>query len=157
MKRWLASLGIGVYLLALATGFVAHTVDFGTDCHPIMYFLVWDMFCGWSGYEGRMQLIGESESGKYYDLAPGPWGELHPYGRIDRHNYDPNHTNGLVLAKNCLKHTIHEPMARSSSSKRNTLRNSTFPTRSTRPITASQKSFTPITTRDTSSRQTDSC
>jgi hypothetical protein len=112
MKRWFTSLGIAAYLTALAFGFVAHAVDYGTDCHPIMYFLVWDMFCGWSGYEGRLQLIGEGESGKFYELAPNPWSEFHPYGFIDRHHYDPNHTNGFVFANNCLKHTKHEPMVR---------------------------------------------
>ena len=63
MKRWFTSLGIAAYLTALAVGFVSHAVDYGTDCHPIMYFLVWDMFCGWSAYEGRLHLIGEGESG----------------------------------------------------------------------------------------------
>jgi hypothetical protein len=112
MKRWMTHLGIGAYLLAMAAGFVSHTLDFQTDCHPIMYFLIWDMFCGWSGYEGRMELIGEGESGKYYELAPCPWGEFHPYGYLDRHNYDPNQTNGFSLANNCLEHTTHEPMVR---------------------------------------------
>jgi hypothetical protein len=112
MKRWFTSLGIAAYLTALAAGFVTHALEYGTDCHPIMYFLIWDMFCGWSGYEGRMQLIGEGESGNYYKLAPSPWGEFHPYGFIDRPHYDPNHTNGFVIANNCLKHTKHEPMVR---------------------------------------------
>jgi hypothetical protein len=112
MKRWLAHLGITAYFTALAAGFVGHALDFGTDCHPIMYYLVWDMFCGWSGYEGRMEVIGEGESGKFYKLAPGPWGEFHPYGFISRHHYDPNHMNGFVIANNCLKHTVHEPMVR---------------------------------------------
>jgi hypothetical protein len=112
MKRWITHLGIGAYLLALAVGFVTHALDFGTGCHPIMYFLVWDMFCGWAGYEGRMEVIGEGESGKFYQLAPGPWGEFHPYGFIARHHYDPHHTNGFIIAQNCLKHTTHEPMVR---------------------------------------------
>jgi hypothetical protein len=112
MKRWMTHLGIGAYLMALAVGFVTHAFDFGTGSHPIMYFLIWDMFCGWSSYEGRMHVIGEGESGKFYELAPGPWGEFHPYGFIDRHHYDPNQTNGYIFAKNCLKHTKHEPMVR---------------------------------------------
>ena len=64
------------------------------------------------GLRGPHALIGEGESGKYYELAPGPWGEFHPYGFIDRHHYDPNQTNGYIFAKNCLKHTKHEPMVR---------------------------------------------
>lgn len=112
MKRWITPLGIGTYLLALAVGFVTHALDFATDCHPVLYFLVWDMFCGWSGYEGRMQVLGEGESGKFYELAPYPWGAFHPYGFIDRHHYDPNQLNGFKFARNCLRHTRHEPMVR---------------------------------------------
>src|SRR5579863_1584482 len=112
MKRWLTHLGIGVYLVALAFGFFAHMCDVATACHPIMYFLVYDMFCGWAGFEGRMHIVGEGESGKYYELAPPPWGEFHPYGFIARHHYDPNHTNGWTLAKSVLDHTRHEPMVR---------------------------------------------
>ncbi len=112
MKRWLTHAVIGIYLSALGFGFFAHAFDFLTGCHPVMYFLVWDMFCGWSGYEGRMEVIGEGESGKFYELAPGPWGEFHPYGFIARQHYDPEFMNGECLGKNTLKHTTHEPMVR---------------------------------------------
>ncbi len=112
MKRWLTHFGIAAYILALSVGFVSHAVDYGTNCHAIMYFLVWDMFCGWAGYEGRMEIVGEGESGKFYQLAPGPWGEFHPYGFIARQHYDPNQTSGWIIAKNVLDHTKHEPMVR---------------------------------------------
>ena len=142
MKRWLAHLGIGAYLLALATGFVTHAFDFGTDCHPIMYFLVWDMFCGWSGYEGRMQLIGEGESGKFYELAPGPWGEFHPYGFIDRHHYDPEpRPMASCWPRTALSTPCTSRWCGSSSSKRNTRRNSTSPTRSIEAYYGKPKEF----------------
>jgi hypothetical protein len=59
-----------------------------------------------------MQVVGEGESGQYYELAPGPWGDFHPFGRIGRQHYDTYCTNGIRIAQNCLKHTAHEPMTR---------------------------------------------
>ncbi len=112
MKRWLTKIGIAIYLGGLVFGFFAHAFEVGHACHPIMYFFVWDMFCGWSGYEARMHVIGEGESGKFYELAPGPWGEFHPYGFISRQHYDPEFRNGERMAHNTLKHTVHEPMVR---------------------------------------------
>lgn len=112
MKRWITHLGIGAYLLALLIGFAVHAVESGGGCSPLMYFVVWDMFCGWSAYESRMEVIGEGESGKFYSLAPGPWGEFHPYGFIARHHYDPEFRNGERIGHNTLKHTVHEPMVR---------------------------------------------
>jgi hypothetical protein len=59
-----------------------------------------------------MEVIGEGESGKFYELAPGPWGEFQPYGAIDRHDYDPEFKNGERIGHNTLRHTLHEPMVR---------------------------------------------
>ncbi len=112
MKRWLSYLWIGTYLGALVFGGVSHALDVLPNCHPIMYFLVWDMFCGWAGYEGRMQVVGEGESGKFYELAPAPWGEFHPYGYVARQHYDPECRHGERLGHMCLAHTRHEPMVR---------------------------------------------
>jgi hypothetical protein len=112
VKRWITHVAIAGYLLALAVGFFSHAFAFGTDCYPVMYFVIWDMFCGWSGYEGHMEVIGEGESGKFYQLAPGPWGEFHPYGALDRHDYDPEFKNGELIGHNTLRHTVHEPMVR---------------------------------------------
>ncbi len=112
MKRWLTHIWISTYLLALLFGFFAHAFDIQSGSHPVMYFLVWDMFCGWAGYEGRMQVVGEGESGKFYELAPAPWGEFHPYGSLARQHYDPECKQGERFGHMCLDHTRHEPMVR---------------------------------------------
>jgi hypothetical protein len=77
-----------------------------------MYYIVWDMFCGWSAWSTRTHVLAEGESGAFYELAPGPWGEFHPYGQLDRRHYDPYHNFCLGMARNCLKHTRHEPITR---------------------------------------------
>jgi hypothetical protein len=112
MKRWLTHLTIAGYLSALATGIFCHAVDFGLSSHPVMYFLVWDMFCGWSSWSNRNELICEGESGKYYSLGPVPWGEYRPFGDIDRRHYDPRGHFTPRMALNCLRQTKHEPMTR---------------------------------------------
>jgi hypothetical protein len=112
VKRWLSHICITTYLLALLFGFVSHAFDIKTGCHPVMYFLVWDMFCGWAGFEGRTQVIGEGESGKFYELAPAPWGEFHPYGDMARQHYDPECKQGERIGHMALNHTKHEPMVR---------------------------------------------
>lgn len=112
MKRWLSNLVIGVYLTALATGIASHTMKFKSACHPIMYFFVWDMFCGWSSHEIRYHVIGEGESGTYYDLAPGPWVRFMPYGDLDRIHYDVLGNSHRNMALNALKRTDHEPIHR---------------------------------------------
>lgn len=112
MKRWLSHFTIVAYLTALSWGIVAHALNFGATSHPGMYFLVWDMFCGWSAYSDRMEVIGEGESGTYYQLAPGPWGEFTPYGDLGRRHYDYYGNLSYQFAMNTLKHTAHEPMAR---------------------------------------------
>ena len=73
IKRWAVSLVIVGYLGSLGYGIVCHTLNFNTTSHPGMYFVVWDMFCGWSAYANRLHIIGEGEDNKYYELAPGPW------------------------------------------------------------------------------------
>lgn len=112
MKRWLTHLLISSYLLALFWGIASHTLSFGTASHPSMYFIVWDMFCGWSSYADRIQIVGEGESGKYYELAPGPWGEFKPFASIGRRHYDVRGDFAPRFALNTLKHTRHEPMTR---------------------------------------------
>jgi hypothetical protein len=112
MKKWLTHTTIAVYLTALSWGIVSHTLSYGATAHPVMYYFVWDMFCGWTSYESRMVIVGQGESGKYYQLAPGPWGEIRPYGRIGRRHYDPSGTHSPRFALNTLRHTQHEPIAR---------------------------------------------
>lgn len=112
VRRWLAALGITAYLSALLFGVVAHATHFHEGSHPSMYFLVWDMFCGWAAYETRTHIIGQGVSGSYYELSPGPWSDYQPYGDISRQHYDSFNAYPQVIALNCLKHTQHEPMSR---------------------------------------------
>jgi len=112
MKRWLAHLTIASYLTVLAYGVVAHAVKYRVDAHPAMYYIVWDMFCGWSAYSSRTQIIGEGESGRFYKLAPGPWGEYHPYANLGRRHYDSWGKHHARIAMNNLRHTQHEPISR---------------------------------------------
>ncbi|MGE5195245.1 MAG: hypothetical protein ACM3U2_22350 [Deltaproteobacteria bacterium] len=112
MKRVLVVAFMIFYVGALTYGNICHLVQEGKSSHPLMYFLVWDMFCGWTAFDSRIHIVAEAESGKFYDLTHPPYGELHPYGYIGRENYDQfqNHTPKLGL--NVLKHTRHEPMTR---------------------------------------------
>lgn len=112
MKRWLSHCTIAVYLCALSWGILSHTIKVGTGVHPVMYYLVWDMFCGWASYESRLQIIGEGESGRYYELAPGPWGEFRPFGNIGRRHYDTLGNHSPRLALNAIRQTSHEPIVR---------------------------------------------
>jgi hypothetical protein len=112
MKRKLAIGMIVCYLGALSFGVVAHALQYRQSSHPGMYFIVWDMFCGWAGYETRLHIIGEGESGRYYELAPGPWKEIRPYGDLARHHYDSYASHTLAIARNTLNHTAHEPIQR---------------------------------------------
>lgn len=112
MRRRLPWLFVTTYLAALGWGIVSHTVGYGSLAHAGMYYVVWDMFCGWNAYSTRMEIIGEGESGKFYRLAPGPWGEFHPYGSLDRRHYDTSGRNCGRTALNTLRHTRHEPIVR---------------------------------------------
>ena len=80
MKRISACTFIVAYISALALGNVSHTLQYQTGCHPLMYMVIWDMFCGWSAYANQIHVIAEGESEKYYELAPGPWGIYRPWG-----------------------------------------------------------------------------
>ena len=112
VRRWLASLGIAAYLSALLFGIVAHATNFHEGSHPSMYFIVWDMFCGWAAFESRTHIVGQGLSGTYYELAPGPWADYHPYGDISRQHYDSFNAYPVAMALNALKHSQHEPMTR---------------------------------------------
>jgi hypothetical protein len=112
MRRWFSHLFIVAYLGALGFGIACQTLKFATGSHPAMYFVVWDMFCGWSAFETRYHIVGEGESGAHYWLTPCPWGDFRPYGDLSRTHYD-YYGNGLVrMAMNTLRHTNHEPIVR---------------------------------------------
>jgi hypothetical protein len=70
------------------------------------------MFCGWSGYSNRIQVVAEGQSGKFYALTPTPWKEYHPYSNHGRENYDPFGYHAVQVGLNVLRHTEHEPMQR---------------------------------------------
>lgn len=112
MKRWFSNLTIGLYLTALSLGIACHTMNFCSASHPVMYYFVWDMFCGWSSHEIRYHVIGEGESGTVYELAPGPWARFMPYGDLDRLHYDVLGNAHRRMALNTLKRTDHEPIRR---------------------------------------------
>ncbi len=110
LKRGTAGLTIVCYLAVLFYGVACHAVSYNVNSHPFMYFIVWDMFCGWSAYTSRTQIIGEGESGKFYRIAPGPWGEFHPYADLPRRHYDPFGKHLPRMVRNSLKQTQHEPL-----------------------------------------------
>lgn len=112
MKRLASSLFVCFYLTALGYGVVCHAFSTGNVQHPVMYYLVWDMFCGWDSYANKFHVVGEGESGQYYELAPGPWGDIHPYGNLGRQNYDSHLAHLYRMALNSLKHSSHEPMVK---------------------------------------------
>jgi hypothetical protein len=112
MKRGLAVCTITCYVGALLYGVASYAVGFQVNQTPSMYFFVWDMFCGWSAYEERLSIIGEGESGRFYQLSPPPWGDYQPFGDLSRHQYDSFAYHAGTVASNTLRHTNHEPMAR---------------------------------------------
>jgi hypothetical protein len=112
MKRLLASIFISSYLSILAYGVVCHALTYRSDQHPMMYFIVWDMFCGWSAFADGTAIVAEGESGKFYELAPAPWGEIVPFGSMQRHDYDYLKRHYRDIALNTLRHTQHEPITR---------------------------------------------
>lgn len=112
MHRWRAQVFIVVYLGVLLFGLASHALTFLKGCHPAMYLIVWDMFCGWAAYETRCEVVGEGDSGTYYRLAPGPWGGFRPFGSAERRDYDIHGQFGHRLASNTLRRTDHERIRR---------------------------------------------
>lgn len=112
MKRWIVNSLIVGYLSVLVYGLFCHALYYKINQHASMYFIVWDMYCGWAAYETRLHVIGEGESGRYYELAPGPWGSFKPHGDLDRRHYDHTGLHAINLGLNVLRHTHHEPMVR---------------------------------------------
>lgn len=111
-RVWLTGAFIASYLGALGIGLFCHTFGWNAAAHPLMYYVVWDMFCGWAAHECRFHVVAEGVSGQYYDVLPGPWGELKPFGDLGRHEYDPDAAHAGRLAMNVLRHTSHEDITR---------------------------------------------
>lgn len=112
MKRLFAITFIAGYLWILAIGFCSHTFGYGTGSHPLMYYIVWDMFCGWNAYANQYHVVAQGVSGKYYDASRSPWGDLYPHGDVERLNYDTLTVNAKTVALNYIRQTAHEPIAR---------------------------------------------
>lgn len=110
MRRVMACGVIGTYLLMLVFGLFSHALGYKSSDHVGMYFLVWDMYCGWCGYEVRHHIIAQGESGQYYELTPPPWGEFVAFGSAGRHDYDCSTSFTGTLTAHILDHTDHEPI-----------------------------------------------
>lgn len=111
-RNWLAGLFVFAYLSVLGGGLFCHTFGWNPACHPAMYYIVWDMFCGWSGYEVRYHVLAEGISGDVYSVLPAPWGKFVPYGSLARRHYDSGGVHSTRMAMNVLRHTSHEPITR---------------------------------------------
>lgn len=112
MRRWLTHLTIASYLGVLALGIGAHTISYGTGASPLMYYVIWDMFCGWSAHEYRYHVFAEGVSGEYYDITHGAWGDVNHFGEPSRINFDALGNGIPRVAMNNLRHTDHEPIHR---------------------------------------------
>ncbi len=109
---WFTHLGIAAYLAWLGHGLFCHALQYQPVAHPAMYFTVWDMFCGWSGWAHRNHVVAEGESGQFYRLTPTPWDEYQPYSNLGREHYDAFHNHLKRIGVNCINQTQHEPIIR---------------------------------------------
>jgi len=112
MKRFLSCLFIAAYSGVILFGVACHTFNYATASHTAMYFIVWDMFCGWTAYDSRLHVVAQGESGEYYEAAPAPWGVVRPFGSMARRHYDVGAVHVPTMAMNVLRHTRHEPITR---------------------------------------------
>lgn len=110
-RKFFAVSFIAIYLCYLSWGIAAHTLKLGSNIGPLNYFVVWDMFCGWSAWDMRTHIIAQGASGQYYDVKE-PWGAFTPFGSQPRIQYDS--TGDLMSShiRNILRHTDHEPIDR---------------------------------------------
>ncbi|MEQ9406282.1 MAG: hypothetical protein RIK87_01095 [Fuerstiella sp.] len=111
LKTAFAVTFIAAWVCALSWGIVAHALKVGLCGNTLTYFVVWDMFCGWTAWDQRTHIIAEGASGQYYEVNE-PWGEFHPFGHVARIHYD--NTNHLLPRhiRNVISHTSHEPIDR---------------------------------------------
>ena len=96
----------------MTVGVASHAVGYGEGAHPTMYWVVWDMFCGWTAYSTRTHILAEGVSGQWYDAGRGDWPKFHPYGHLERVDYDLRGVHAPRIGLNVLRHTEHEPIAR---------------------------------------------
>ena len=110
MRRLMAWVVISSYLSLLGFGLFSHALGYKQTDHVAMYFIIWDMYCGWCGHEIRHHIIAEGESGQFYEVTPAPWGEFTPCATIERHHYDGTASFTGAIARHILDHTEHEPI-----------------------------------------------
>ena len=103
---------IACYLACLGWGVVAHALQMHVNFSVATYFVVWDMFCGWSSYSTRYHAIAEGESGRYYEVVPTPWEEFRPYGPLERAQLDTGLWGMRERIAKVLAETEHEPIGR---------------------------------------------
>lgn len=112
MRRWIVGSFIVAYLSALGFGLGCQTLRMGTTMHPAMYFIVWDMYCGWAAYNHGYRAIAEGVSGTYYDLNPPPWGAFRPFDTLDRFQSIMPTNSQAKMAAHFAAHSKHEPLSR---------------------------------------------
>ena len=112
LRRWASVIMIVAYLCFIGHGLFCHAVQYRVNAHPIMYFTVWDMFCGWSGWSFRTHVVAEGASGALYELTPTPWTAYRPFSTLGREHYDYHGHHASRIGVNCLRQTEHEPIVR---------------------------------------------
>lgn len=112
MRRRLVSAGIAFYLATLGVGLAMHQFDLPGQASIPGYLVVWDMFCGWSCYERRVQYVAEGESGRFYDASSVPGESLTPHGSTQRRHFDFNNNFSVADVRDVLRRTTHEPIRR---------------------------------------------
>ncbi len=112
MRRWMICSFIAAYVSALGFGIACQTVRMGTAMHPAMYFIVWDMYCGWTAYNHGYRAVAEGVSGTFYDLNPPPWGAFRPFNTLDRFQSISHPSNQARMTRLIARNTKHEPFAR---------------------------------------------
>ena len=103
---------IAGYLGSLAIGLALHAWQLpGHNTLP-GYFVVWDMFCNWTGYENRVRFIGEGESGRHYDLLAADIHSPRLHGSEHRAHYDYSGRHTPLVASRVAERSRHEPLTR---------------------------------------------
>ena len=80
VRKAILSAGIAAYLSVLLAGLAIHQFDHPARGSVAGYLIVWDMFCGWSGHERRVDYIAEGQSGRFYDASEVPGRGITPRG-----------------------------------------------------------------------------
>jgi len=121
MKTLANPLGSAPHLLALAVAVVDprfRVVGTGFAIRSCYLGKMWDMFCGWGGYEAACNSLARGKRQVSMNWRPPPGVSSIPTDISHATTTTPTTQTVLSLAKNCLDHTVHEPMGRSCRAKR---------------------------------------